>query len=51
MAKLVIGKAPASFPLNVKIKTPQGEDEICFDAKHHPATEWAKLRESHVEAV
>jgi len=51
MAKLVIGKAPTSFPLNVKIKTPQGEDEICFDAKHLPATEWAKLRESHVEAV
>ncbi|WP_395055186.1 phage tail assembly chaperone [Polaromonas sp.] len=51
MPKLVIGKAPASFPLNVKIKTPQGEDEICFEAKHHPATEWAKLREAHVDAV
>lgn len=51
MAKLVIGKAPTSFPLSVKIKTPQGEDEIVFDAKHLPATEWAKLREAHVEAV
>ncbi len=51
MAKLVIGKAPASFSLPVKIQTPHGEDEISFDAKHLPATEWAKLRESHVEAV
>jgi hypothetical protein len=51
MAKLAIGKAPTSFPLTVKIQTPHGEDEIVFDAKHLPSTEWAKLREAHTEVI
>lgn len=51
MAKLVIGKAPISFPLPVSVPTPNGDAEVILTAKHMKATEWARIREEHSTAV
>lgn len=45
MAKLIIGRAPVTFPLTVQIPTPEGESEVTFTARHLRATAWAALRE------
>lgn len=47
MAKLIVGKAPAEFPLTVEIPTPEGESEVTFTARHLRASTWATLREKH----
>lgn len=51
MAKLVIGKAPASFSLPVSIPTPGGDADVTFIAKHMKSTEWASIRDEHSKAV
>lgn len=51
MAKLVIGKAAATFALPVEIQTPSGPAEVEFTAKHLTATEWAEMREANTETV
>jgi hypothetical protein len=51
MAKLKISKAQVTFPLEVDIPTPNGDDQVNFTAKHLKASEWSKLRESHTETV
>lgn len=51
MAKLIIGKAPASFPLAIEVNTPSGAAEVTLTAKHLPATEWARIRDEHSKAV
>ncbi len=51
MAKLIIGKAPKTFPLAVEIPTPHGTDTVEFVAKHLSSTAWAELREAYMDGV
>lgn len=51
MAKLVIGSAPATFPLSVEVQTPNGPATVEFTAKHLLATEWAEMRETNTEEI
>lgn len=51
MAKLIIGKAPKTFPLAVEIPTPHGNDTVEFVAKHLSSTAWAELREAYMDGV
>lgn len=51
MAKLIIGKAPASFQLTVSVPTPNGDADVTFTAKHMKSTDWARIRDEHSKAV
>lgn len=51
MSKLKISKAQVTFPMEVDIPTPNGDDQVNFTAKHLKASEWSKLREAHTETV
>lgn len=49
--KLVLGLAPATFPLAVTIPGPVEDAELVLEAKHLRSTDWAKLRDQHQNDV